>query len=383
MDVSELEQARPRGTLRVEDARLVRGEGRFSDDLKCEGQLAGVFVRSVHAHARLLSVDVEEARAKPGVVAVLTAADTAGIDLSRPAPMKGRGGTALVVPFRPALAGERVVHIGEPIALVVAETLAIARDAADLVAVDYEPLPAVSDARQALAAGAPQVWPEAAGNLALDWVGPDEESEAAVERAIAEAPHVVRIAVVNQRLAGVPLETRGGTAIFDAEHNRYTLHAPSQSAHALKAELCTALGIAPEQLRVLSGDVGGSFGLKTRAYPEHIALMAAARMTGRPVHWAATRSEAFLSDHEGRDIASEAVLALDGDGRFLALKVSAVANLGAYLTGAGALVSTRSFASCFPGMYDIPQVAIAVRLRSPTRCRRDPTAAPDARNRTT
>ncbi len=340
----------------------MRGEGRFSDDLKIDGQLAGVFVRSLHGHARLNSVDADEARARPGVVAVLTAADTAGINLSRPGPLKGRGGKALVAPFRPALAGERVVHIGEPIALVVAETLASAREAADLVAVDYEPLAAVSDARAALAAGAPVVWPEAPGNLALDWVGPDEESEAAVERVIAEAPQVVRIAVVNQRLAGVPLETRGATAIFDGERNHYTLHAPSQSAHALKAELTAVLGIDAGQLRVLSHDVGGSFGLKTRCYPEHVALMAAARMTGRPVHWMGTRSEAFLSDQEGRDNASEAVLALDADGRFLALKVSAVANLGAYLTGAGAMVSTRSFASCFPEMYDVPHVSVAVRL---------------------
>ncbi len=340
----------------------MRGEGRFCDDLKIDGQLAGVFVRSMHAHARLPGVAVEDARRMPGVVAVLTAADLAGVDLSRRSPVVGRDGEALVVPHRPALADERVVHIGEPIALVVAETLAAARDAADLVAVDYEPLPSVSDAREALRPGAPVVWPEAPGNLALDWVWPDGESEAAVERAVAGAAHVVRVTAINQRLAGVPLETRGATAIFNATDNRYILHAPSQSAHVLKADLCAILGIESRQLQVLSGDVGGSFGLKTRSYPEHIALMAAAKLTGRPVHWMASRSEAFLSDQQGRDIAAEAVLALDREGRFLALKVSAVANLGAYLTGAGANIPTRSFASCFPEMYDIPHVSIATRL---------------------
>ena len=338
----------------------------------------------MHAHARLLGVDGEAARGMPGVVAVLTAADTAGAgDLSRPVPMTGRGGKALVVPFRPALVGERVVHIGEAIALVVAETLVMARDAADLVAVDYEPLPAVSDARQALAAGAPVVWPQAPGNLALDWVGPDEESEAAVERAIARAAHVVSIAVTNQRLAGVPLETRGATAIFDAERDHYTLHAPSQSAHALKAELAAMLGIEPGQLRVLSDDVGGSFGLKTRAYPEHIALLAAARITGRPVHWMATRSEAFLSDQQGRDIASEAVLGLDEDGRFLALKVSSVANLGAYATGAGAIVPTIPSRAACPACTTSPTWRSPRAWRSPTHCRRDRTGVRDARRRTT
>ena len=353
-------------TRRVEDIPLVRGEGRFSDDLTIDGQLAAVFVRSSHAHASI-RVDTAEALAQPGVVAVLTAADmeAAGVgSVSRPPPQTGRDGRPLIVPHRPALAAGRVVHVGEPIALVVAETLAAARAAADLVAVDYDERPAVTGATTALAPGAPQIWPEAPGNLAIDWVHPaiaaDERD--AVQRIIASAPHVVRVRAVNQRLAGVPLETRGATATFDAAAAHYTLHTPSQSAHSLKAGICAVMGLDPAELRVLSADVGGAFGLKTPPHPEHAALLVAARLTGRAVHWMATRSEGFLADHQGRDNVSEATLALDADGRFLALDVEAVTDLGAYVVSSGAIIATMGFGNCFPTMYDIPHVAVGVRL---------------------
>ncbi len=353
--------------LRIEDRPLLRGEGRFVDDVKIDGQAVGVFVRSVHAHARILAVSFEETRAQPGVLGVLTATDMAagGVgNVSQTRPLTGRDGRPLFVPHRPALAGERVVHVGEPVALVVAETLGAARDAADRVVIDYEPLPTVSQAFDALAPGAPEVWPQAPGNLALDWVSPASESAAGVEvdRIIAGARHVVHVHAVNQRIAGVPLETRGATAVFDATRGHFTLHAPSQGAAVLKAQLCTILGLDAEHLRVLSGDVGGGFGLKTPAYPEYAALLVAARQLGRPVHWMATRSEAFLCDHQCRDQVAEATLALDEDGRFLALRVDAVANLGAYVSAAGAGIATGNFANCFPGMYDIRHLAIGVRL---------------------
>lgn len=356
-----------RPTRRTEDAPLLRGEGRFIDDLSVEKQLSAVFVRSQYAHANIRSVDVTEALAQPGVVAVLTTADmeAAGVGtLSRPPPQAGRDGSPLVTPFRPVLAKDRVVHIGEPLALVVAETLAAARDAADLVAVDYDALPAVTDASAALGEDAPQIWPEAPGNLALDWLPPaiPDEKVAEVKRIMAEAARVVRIRVVNQRLAGAPMETRGATAIYDAVRDHYTLHSPSQSAHALKGGLATIMGLRAEQLRVLSGDVGGAFGLKTPPYPEQAVLLVAAKVTGRPVHWMATRSEGFLSDHQGRDNVSEAALALDENGRFLALDVSAVVDLGAYVVSSGALIATISFANCLPSLYDIPHVAVNVRL---------------------
>ena len=326
------------GNLLADDG-LLRGGGCFSDYLKDDGQLLGVFVRSVHGHARIRSVSVERARVCSGVVAVLTAADiaAAGVgNISRPRPEKGRDGRSLVVPHRPALASDRVVHIGEPIALVVAETLAEALDAAEFVAVEYDALPAVTDAIDALAVDAPQIWREAPGNLALDWAcPPNTESAGEVAAVIAQAPHVVRIRALNQRIAGVPLEARGGTAVFEAETGHFMLYAPSQSAHVLKAQLCAIMGVDPGRLRVLSGDVGGAFGLKTAAYPEYAALLVAAKKLGRPVHWMSSRSEAFLSDNQCRDQVSQAALALDGDGRFLALQVDATVNLGAYVTAAG------------------------------------------------
>ena len=353
------------GTRRVEDAALLRGGGRFSDDLRLDGELAAVFVRSPHPHARVGAVEREEAARMPGVAGVFTAADmaAAGVgNVSRPPPQKGRDDRPLIVPHRPALAGGRVVHVGEPVAMVVAETVAAAEDAAERVTVGYEALASVSDAGAALADGAPQVWPEAAGNMALDWVAPSPEAEAAVDAALAGAANVVRIRVVNQRLAGAPLETRGATAVFDRDSGRFTLHAPSQGAHTLKAQLTAVMGIEPDRLRVLSANVGGAFGLKTPAYPEHAALMVAARALGRPVHWTATRSEAFVSDNQARDNVAEAALGLDGDGRFVALRVSAAVNLGAYVTSAGAVIGTVAFAQCFPGMYAIDAVAVGVRL---------------------
>ncbi|CAN5136982.1 xanthine dehydrogenase family protein molybdopterin-binding subunit [soil metagenome] len=350
-------------TLRVEDGPLLRGTASFSDDLHIDGQLHAVFVRSVHAHARITAIDIGPALA-PGIVAVLTADDIhkAGVGtVSRPPPQNGLDGSALIVPHRPALATERVVHIGEAVALVVAESLALARDAADRVVVDYEPLPVVTDATAALAAGAPVVWPEV-GNLALDWMIPTPASAAEVDAVLAAAPHAVRITVVNQRLAGVPLEPRGATALFDPSSGRYVLHAPSQAAHSLKAALVAIMGLQPSHLQVLSGHVGGAFGLKTPAYPEHPALLVAAKLTGRPVHWMATRSESFLCDHQGRDNVTEAALALDEDGRFLALKATAVTNLCAYVASSGAIIATNGFANCFPAQYAIPKVSVGVRL---------------------
>ena len=363
--------SRPGGSIttrpRADDTRFLRGDGCYSDDLKLDGQLVGVFVRSVHAHARIRSVSVEQALGGNGIVAVLTGSDivAAGVgNISRPQPVEGRGGKPLIVPHRPALAGERVMHVGEPIALVVAKSPDQARDAADLVAVEYESLPAITEGLAALAPGAPQLWPEAPGNLAVDWPGPASTTGSAseVERIFATAPHLVRLRLLNQRIAGASLEVRGGTAVFDAEREHFTLYAPSQSAHTLKAQMCAILGVDRGRLRVVSGDVGGAFGLKTAAYPEYAALLVAARKVGRPVHWMSTRSEAFESDNQARDNVSESTLALDENGRFLALKADAVVNLGAYVTAAGAGIATSNFLACFPGMYDIPHIAGSVRL---------------------
>jgi carbon-monoxide dehydrogenase large subunit len=295
-------------------------------------------VRSPHAFARIVSIDTAAAAATPGVIAVLTGKDMDGVgNISRHPPLPGRNGTKLTITHRPALAQDRVMHIGEAVALVIGERALIAQDAAESVQIEYEALTPVTDARAALAPGAPQLWPEAPGNLAVDWAGPaaDPEANAAeVERIFASAKYVARIAEFNQRLCVASMEPRGATASYDAARDAYTLRTCSQSAGAMRDNVLAIMNWPKEKLRVITEDVGGAFGLKTSAYPEYIALLVAAKRLGRPVHWMSGRSEAFLSDNQARDIYSEAELALDEKGKFLALRIRSVGNMGAYL-GAG------------------------------------------------
>lgn len=351
---------------RVEDERLIQGRGRYSDDIKRPGQLFAAFVRSPHAHAGIRHIDLAAARAAPGVVDVLTIGDIEGVgvgNISIPRPMEGRRGANLVVPYWPALARDRVMMVGQPIALVVAETRDLALDAAELVAVDYEELPPVTDAEAALDPGAPQLWPEAPGNIALDWPGPapNEANDADVARILSVAPHRVLVRAVNQRIYGVPLEPRAATAEFDPAQGRYTLHCGSQGVVPLRDQLAKILGTPPRSVRVLTDDVGGAFGLKTTPYPEYPALLAAARKLMRPVHWTATRGEAFLGDIHGRDHISTAELALDEHGRFLALSISSVSNMGAFLSLNGPFIATSNFARCLPTVYRIPKIALTQR----------------------
>src|SRR6516165_4341182 len=350
---------------RVEDDILVRGKGRYAADVAESGQAYAHFVRSPHAFARILSVDITAASRAPGVLGVLTAKDVAGItSLSRHPPLAGRGGKPLVLPHRPALAGERAMHIGEPVAMVVAETAAAAQDAAELVVIDYEPLTPVTDARTALAAGAPQVWPGIPGNLAIDWPGvaqDPEDNTRRVEEIFAGAAFVARITVTNQRMAVASMEPRGATARYDAAADSYTLRVCSQGTTAMRDPIAAIMQIPKERLRVLTEDVGGAFGLKTGPYPEYIAQLVAAKKLERPVHWMSGRSEAFLSDNQARDLTSEAELAPDENGRFLALRIRNTANLGAYVGAVGANIPTLNFARCLPALYDIKHIDIGAR----------------------
>ena len=350
---------------RVEDNILVRGRGRYIADETLPNQAYAHFVRSPHAFARIVKIDTEAARAAPGVVAILTAEDMAAAgNIARHPPLPGRGGSKLVVPHRPPLAGSRVMHIGEAVAMVIAETGFAAQDAADLVNVEYEALTPVTDARDALRPDAPQIWPEAPGNLAVDWSGPaaDPEANAAeIDRIFASAKHVARIAEMNQRLAVASIEPRGGTASYDPARDAYTLRTCSQSAGTMRENILAIMSWPKERLRVITEDVGGAFGLKTSAYPENIALLVAAKKVGRPVHWMSGRSEAFLSDNQARDIFSEVELALDDKGTFLALRIRSVGNMGAYLGAIGANIPTLSFTRCLPGMYDIKHIDIGVK----------------------
>ena len=352
---------------RIEDRALLRGEGRFMDDVRAKGAAACCFVRSPHAFATIKSIDTTEARALPGVLAVLTAEDVRAAGartITHTVPLVGRGGSQLIKPFRPALAEERVMFVGQPVVLVVAETVEIAQDAAELVAVDYDPLPAVVDIRDAIAPGAPQLWPEAPGNVAIDFVAPVATYDAQlkdVERQFASAAHIAEVTEINQRIVVASMETRGATASYDAGNDKYLLRVPSQGARMLRDQLAASLVIPPHKMRLLTDDVGGAFGMKTAAYPEYVAMLVAAKHVSRPVHWMSTRAESFQSDNQARDTITTARLALDAEGRFLALKVSAIAAVGAMLSSHGASIASNNFARCFPGMYHIPHIAVDVR----------------------
>ncbi len=350
---------------RVEDDVLVRGRGRYAADAPLPEQTYAYFVRSPHAFARIVSVDVSAALGATGVVGILTAKDMDGVgSLGRHPPLAGRGGKALVLPHRPALAAERAMHIGEPVAMVVAETAVAAQDAGELVAIEYEALAPVIDAREALSPGAPRLWPQAPDNLAVDWPGPAAHPDAnarQVAEIFATAKFVARIAVINQRMAVASMEPRGATASYDAATDRYTLRVCSQGTTAMRDPVATIMQIPKERLRVLTDDVGGAFGLKTGPYPEYIAQLVGAKKLGRPIHWMSGRSEGFLSDNQARDLYSEAELALDEKGRFLALRIRNTGNLGAYVGAVGANIPTLNFTRCLPALYDIKHIDISAR----------------------
>jgi carbon-monoxide dehydrogenase large subunit len=349
----------PTPTIRVEDDYLLRGAGRYMADAPLPNQTYACFVRSPHACAEVKSVNAGAALAVKGVVAVITAADIKAENvgnLSQHPPVAGRGGTKLIIPTRPALVGDRVRHIGEAIAMVVGETLAAAQDGAEAVEIEYAPLDPVTDLREAIKPGAPQVWPEAPGNIALDWPGlaanPDEMA-AKVEEAMRSAAHVAKVSLVHQRINVASMEPRGGTASYDAANESYLLRVCSQGARAMRDSMATIMGVPPAKLRVVTEEVGGAFGLKTGPYPEYVAMLVGAKKIGRPVHWMSGRNESFLSDNHARDAYSEVELAIDDKGKFTALRIRHLGNMGAYIGAVGANVQTQNMVRCLPCMYDI------------------------------
>jgi carbon-monoxide dehydrogenase large subunit len=341
--------------LRTEDFRFLTGQGRFTEDISVPGEAHAFVLRSPHAHAGIEGIETSEAQAAPGVLAVLTGADYASDGLgSLPCifPFKNRDGTSLVRPPHPALILVRARHVGDPVALVVAETPEAARDAAELIEVDYAPLPAVTDTAAALAPDAPQVWDDIPDNTSIDWEAGDEAATAA---AFAAAHHVTRVRVEVPRVAPSTMEARSAIGVYDQDEGRYTLHTPSQGVHMLRNVLCDYVFNMPrERLRVLTPDVGGAFGMKLFPYPEQVLVLWAARRLGRPVKWVAERGEAFLSDSQSRDHVSEAELALDAEGRFLALRANVVANLGAYLAGYAPNSPTNGVAKLLNNTYLLP-----------------------------
>jgi aerobic carbon-monoxide dehydrogenase large subunit len=347
---------------RREDARFVTGQGAYLDDLKVANLARAVVLRSPHAHATIRSIDTAAASRAPGVLAVLTADQIVadGLKPLRPyTEANVQNGEPFVFAPQPLLATGKVRFPGEPVALVVAETQAQALDAAELIEVDYEALPAVTTAAAALAAGAPILSPEVPGNCCFDWQAGHPEQ---AEKAFAGARHVVHLALDNHRITTNPMEPRGCIGAFDPASGRYTLQVSSQNIHINRNHVARCLGVEPQHVRFVAPDVGGGFGAKNFAYAEHALILWAARRTGRPVKWVASRSEVFLSDHPARDMQAEAALALDADGRFLALKVSSLANVGGYLAGVGGGVPTYQYMHLQGTVYRLPAIALHIRI---------------------
>ncbi|MDD9877202.1 MAG: xanthine dehydrogenase family protein molybdopterin-binding subunit [Magnetovibrio sp.] len=343
----------PRSEPRLEDVRFLTGRGRYADDLGRPGQLYGHVVRSDHAHGVIQGIDASDALRVPGVVGVHTEADLAADGLNpMPCVVEVPSEPPMVVPPRTALARGRVRHVGDPVAFVVAETPAAARDAADLVAVDIDPLPAVTDARAGDGAGAPELWAEAPGNRAFRFRMGDAE---AVDRAMAAAAHVIELDIANHRVTAAPMETRAGIGEYDAEAG-WTLTASVQGVHGIRGQLAAVFGADMERIRVTAPDVGGGFGLKNFLYPEWVLLLWAARRHGRPVKWTAARGEDFAAATHGRDIRTRARLGLDAEGNFLALEARLHANMGAYLSSVGPGASTRAAPTAMGGVYAIPLI---------------------------
>jgi aerobic carbon-monoxide dehydrogenase large subunit len=345
---------------RLEDERFLRGRGRFTDDIAPRDALQVVFLRSPYAHAHIRKLDAEAARRLPGVVAVLTGAEVAADGLGAlpvAAEIRDAAGNRHIEPPRPAIPADRVRHVGEIVAMVVAQTLDQARDAAERIVVDYQPLPAVVAGDAALLPGAPQIHDEAPGNLSCDWSRGDPEAVAA---AFAGAARVVRLGQRFNRIVASYLEPRALAAWHDAAGT--TLVMSGQGSHIPHALLCDAVLRWPrDSLRVITPDVGGGFGPKLALYPELALVPWAARRLGRPLHWTCERTEAFLADNHARDLAVEMTLALDGDGRFLALRAEGVANFGAWVSLFAPPVPTASMAKVISGLYRIPALAVRVR----------------------
>jgi carbon-monoxide dehydrogenase large subunit len=340
---------------RIEDPRLLRGHGRYSDDVTLPRQVYARLVRSPHAHAALRGIDVTAARSAPGVVAVLT-----GVELEKDGvgtlpgdgSRKRRDGTPAVSTPRRALAIDRVRHVGEPVVMVIAETAAQAADAADFVRIDWEPLPSVTATADAGRAGGGAVWDDAPDNVAFVWQTGQRE---AADRGIAGAAHVTTVDLVVSRVAAAPMEPRGAVGEWDARTNRYTLYTGVQGPHGIRGLLADIFRVPQNRLRVLTAEVGGSFGMRNGVYPELVLVLWAARRIGRPVKWVSDRREGFVSDEHGRDNLTRVELALDRDGRFLAQRVRTTLNVGAFLTPRSAGPGTNNVGG-LAGMYTTPAI---------------------------
>jgi carbon-monoxide dehydrogenase large subunit len=341
---------------RVEDLRLLKGGGRYTDDIVLPGMLHGVVLRSPHAAAKLGAIDIKAAASAPGVKAIYTAADlnADGIGpLPCAAPVQNQDGSDMVNPPRPALAHGAVRHVGDAVAFIVADTAAAARDAAELIAVDYDIQPAITDMARVTDANAPLVWPEAKRNIVFDWGIGDKT---ATDALFAKAAHVTRLTVVNNRVVVASMEARASIADYDPSTDRWALYANTQGGWLIKNLIGMVFNTEPGKFRVITPDVGGGFGMKAFLYPEHVLTCYAARKLRRPVKWMSDRSEAFVADTQGRDNVTLGELAIDKDGKFLALRTRNVANMGAYLSTFAPYIPTLAGGAVLSGVYGFQQI---------------------------
>ncbi len=346
---------------RSEDPRLLTGGGRYTDDTNIDGQAHARFVRSTLAHADIRAIDSAAAAGMPGVIGIFTGddlrADNVG-DIPSALPLKNRDGSPYIVPPRPALAVGRVRHVGEAIAIVVAETALQAEDAVEAVKIDLSALPVITNA-EAAATGAPDIWDQAPGNVCLDYFIGDHE---AAEKAFADAAHVATLRIDNTRMVVNAMEPRAVLGQYDSAAEKFTIHMPTQGVMGARNTLAKAVfNVAPENMRVISNDVGGSFGMKGAAFIEPVAVLYAARRLGRPVKWCADRAESFVADHQGRDSLIDAALALDEEGNFLALRITGFGNVGAYLTAMGPAPATGVISRNIISVYKTPVLSYGVK----------------------
>src|ERR1041385_6107379 len=313
---------------RKEDATLLRGHGRYTDDVRLPNQAHAYSLRSSVAHGRIKSIDTSAARKMKGVLAVYTGSDVAQYGTLQSAlPFKSKDGTDLKKPPRPALPTDKVRFVGDPIACVVAETLLQAKDAAEAIELDIEPLPVVTTPQQATAPGAPALFDSVPGNICLDFHYGDTEK---VNAAFAAAKHKVKLTIQNTRMVVSTIEPRAANARYDKANESYTVHTVSQGVMGMKAGITAAMKTTPDKVHILTGNVGGSFGMKAQVYPEYICILHAAKTLGRPVRWTDERSSSFVSDNHGRDHEQTAELAMDAEGRFLAVRLTGYGNLGGF-----------------------------------------------------
>ena len=348
--------------LRKEDRRFITGKGRYVDDMTVPGMKFAAFVRSPHAHATIAGIDKAEAEKMPGVIGILDGEQLQGDGIGNLIcgwAVNSKDGSPMKMGAWPALAVGSVRHVGQPVAVVVAETKAQARDAAEALAVHYEELPAVVHPADAIKDGAPQLHPEAPGNLIFDWEIGDK---AATDAAFANAAHVTKLDIVNNRLVPNAMEPRAALGHYDAAEEHYTCWTTSQNPHVARLVMSAFYNVAPEhKLRVIAPDVGGGFGSKIYIYPEEIVCLWASKRTGVPVKWTSDRTEAFLTDAHGRDHVTTVEMALDADHKVLGLKVDTIANLGAYMSLFSSATPTYLYATLLSGQYDIPAIHANVR----------------------